>query len=93
MSEPVIWQGKELPPKKPGHVWAIRMWPGGRKELRQVLLEEMHHADDATSRLQNNHCANVWLDDAVLVIALLPDEHPHRQDAIRQPDPEKWDFS
>lgn len=93
MSEPVIWQGKELPPKNPGHVWAIRMWPNGRKELRQVLLEQMHNSSEATKRLQNGHCANVWLDDAVLVVMLLPVEHPQRRDYERQPNLEKWDLS
>ncbi len=93
MSEPVIWRGKELPQCKPGHVYAIRMWPGGRKELRQVPYEEMHYADEATRRLQNGHCANVWLDDAVLVVMLLPENHPQRQAAMRQPNPEKWDLS
>lgn len=72
----VYWQGKELPKAKPDHVWAIKMWPGGRKILNQQLIDSMHNSWDAVERLQHGHCANVWLDDVTLVIALLPDDHP-----------------
>lgn len=67
MSEPVIWQGKELPPRKPGHVWAMYMYPGGGKELRQCTLDRMHYASEAIERLQSGYPAHVWLDDVEYV--------------------------
>lgn len=76
MSEPVIWQGQELPQARGGNVWALYMYPGGRKELRQCPPVMIDQADDAAWRLQHGRMARIWLDDATLVIALLPDNHP-----------------
>lgn len=75
-NNPVYWKGQELPPKKSGHVYVIRMWPGGRMVLDQVWFHEAHYADDAVKRLTSGHPALVWLDDVDFVIASLPDNHP-----------------
>lgn len=73
------WKGQELPPKRPGHVYIIRMWPGGRKVLDQCWFHQAHYADDAARRLKSGQTANVWLDDAALVLSLLPEDHPLRK--------------
>lgn len=36
-NNPVYWKGQELPPKKSGHVYVIRMWPGGRDDVDFVI--------------------------------------------------------
>lgn len=73
------WRGQELPPKRPGHVYIIRMWPGGRKVLDRCWFHQAHYADDAARRLKSGQTANVWLDDAALVLSLLPEDHPLRK--------------
>lgn len=56
-----------LEPRKPGHVWAILIWPGGRKELVQVELKLVRPFDEAIKRLADNRKVHVSLSDAVKV--------------------------
>jgi len=52
---------------KPGHVWAIRWYPGGRKEFVEVLPEQVDSLDTALHRLANNRKAYVALANVVAV--------------------------
>lgn len=52
---------------KPGYVWAMMWYPGGRKELVEVLPEQVDPLDTALHRLANNHKAYVALGDVVAV--------------------------
>ena len=52
---------------KPGYVWAIMWYPGGRKELVEVLPEQVDPLDTALHRLDNNRKAYVALRDVVAV--------------------------
>ena len=56
-----------LEPRKPGHVWAILFWPGGRKELVQVKLQQVRPFDEAIARLADKRKVHVSLSDAVKV--------------------------
>ena len=56
---------KNLEPRKPGHVWAILFYPGGRKELVQVELRRVRPVDEASANLASNRKVHVSLSDAV----------------------------
>ncbi len=52
---------------KPGHVWAIRWYPGGRKEFVEVEPTQVDSLDDALAKLSNNRRACVALKHATSV--------------------------
>lgn len=52
---------------KPGCVWAIKWYPGGRKELVEVEPTKVHSLDEALARLESNRKAYVALASAVTV--------------------------
>jgi hypothetical protein len=52
---------------KPGYVWAIMWYPGWRKELVEVLPEQVDSLDTALHRLANNRKAYVALANVVAV--------------------------
>lgn len=66
-------QSAELAPSlnsrqpKPGYVWAIMWYPGWRKELVEVLPEQVDSLDTALHRLANNRKAYVALANVVAV--------------------------
>lgn len=70
MNQPVIWQGQKLPSARPGNVWLLHIYPGGRMEVRQDRPERAVTADKAVSVLMAGHDAHVWLDDAQVTVAL-----------------------
>lgn len=65
MSEPVYFQGQPLPPLRPGNTWSLRIYPGGRKEVKQVRPERIQTIDAAVSALCGGEWTHVRLDDAV----------------------------
>jgi len=65
--QPVYFQGQELPPTREGHVYGIRLYPGGRKELRQYKPDDLMYVSQAVKALMANKCVDVWLDDAAQV--------------------------
>lgn len=70
MSKPVIWQGQELPPRKPGKVYGLRIYPGGRTQVRQFYARQLVTPMIAASKLMAGEYAQVWLDDVVDTLAL-----------------------
>ena len=52
---------------KPGYVWAMLWYPGWRKELVEVLPEQVDPLDTALHRLENNRKAHVALANVVAV--------------------------
>lgn len=56
-----------LPPLRPGNVWAIQLYPGGRKAYMQVKLERVSSFFDALDKLKSGQMVYVWPDDAVRV--------------------------
>lgn len=54
-----------LPALQPGKVWGIRIYPGGRKELRQCPPGNCLKPDAAIARLQDGHMVEVKIRDAV----------------------------
>lgn len=57
----------ELPPLREGNVWAIQLYPGGRKAYAQVKPERVSSFFDALDRLRSGVVVFVWPDDAVRV--------------------------
>lgn len=57
----------ELPPLREGNVWAIQLYPGGRKAYVQVKPERVSSFFDAFDKLRTHHMVFVWPDDAVRV--------------------------
>lgn len=70
MSEPVYFNGQELPALRPGKVWGLKIYPGGRMELHQYTDDLLHYVDEAVQRLCDGREARVWLDDAAFVVGL-----------------------
>ncbi len=65
----VYFQGQKLPPLREGNVWAMRIWPGGRLEVKQVKPEQIAKSTgDAIKELLNCFDTYVWLDDAAYVV-------------------------
>lgn len=67
---PVYFQGQQLPNLRPGKVWGMELYPGGRKCLRQFSPELLQLPDDAALRLAEGRMARVWLDDAEITVIL-----------------------
>lgn len=65
----VYFQGQKLPPLREGNVWAMRIWPGGRLEVKQVKPEQIAKSTgDALNELEAGHFVYVWLDDAAYTV-------------------------
>lgn len=60
----------ELPELKPGKIWAMRIYPGGRKELRQRAEDMCVEPMEALKRLKQNQSATVRMADAQWVWAM-----------------------
>lgn len=69
MSEPVYFQGQQLPPLRDGHVWGMKIWMGGRMEVHQYKAERLQSKKAAISDLCVHGVTQVWLDDAAYVVA------------------------
>lgn len=64
----VYFQGQKLPPLREGKVWSMRIWPGGRLEVKQVNPHEIvQTATAAIRKLERGQYAYVWLDDSAYV--------------------------
>lgn len=70
------FMGQELPPLREGNVWAMLVYPGGRKLVAQIAPYNIYHINDAVAELKAGRRVYVWLDDAVEVLqrANLPKE-------------------
>lgn len=65
----VYFQGQKLPPLREGNVWAMRIWPGGRLEVKQVKPEQIARSTgDALKELESGAYVYVWLDDAAYAV-------------------------
>lgn len=65
----VYFQGQKLPPLREGNVWAMRIWPGGRLEVKQVKPEQIARSTGAALKeLDSGFDTYVWLDDAAYVV-------------------------
>lgn len=62
------FMGQELPPLRDGNVWAMKIYPGGRKEVRQVNPSRVDFVSNALKKLKAEQSVYVWLDDAVEVL-------------------------
>lgn len=66
----VYFQGKKLPPLREGNVWAMWIWPGGRKEVKQVKPEQITESPrKAVAELLSGYDVHVWLDEAAYIVA------------------------
>ena len=75
MSEPNYFLDKKLPTLRPGHRWSMKIWPGGRLEVKQVKPEAiMEHPADAVSVLRQCRCVYVPLGDAADVVRMWSEE-------------------
>jgi len=54
----------ELPPLREGNVWAIQLYPGGRKAYMQVNPERISSFFDALDKLKSGQMVYVWPDAA-----------------------------
>lgn len=68
--QPVIWQGQELPQARPGNVWLLHIYPGGRMEVVQRKPNYATTVDLAVKDLMAGGSAHVWLGDAETTVAL-----------------------
>lgn len=64
------FMGQSLPELRPGKVYCMEIYPGGRKSVRQINPELLHGKDDAIKRLRDGRLCRVLLDDAVAVLSL-----------------------
>lgn len=70
MTQDVYFQGQKLPPLREGNVWAMRIWPGGRKEVKQVKQEQLTESPrQAVDKLLQGEYVYVWLDEAAYIVA------------------------
>lgn len=53
-----------LPPLREGNVWAIQLYPGGRKVQMQVKPERVSSFFDALAKLMAGQMCYVWPDAA-----------------------------
>lgn len=56
-----------LPPLRPGKVWAIQLYPGGRRAYMQVAPERVSSFFDAYQKLKSGQMVYVWPDVAAKV--------------------------
>lgn len=56
-----------LPPLREGNVWAIQLYPGGRKAYMQVKPERVSSFFGALDKLKSGEMCYVWPDDAAKV--------------------------
>jgi hypothetical protein len=64
----VYFQGEKLPPLRPGKVYAMQIYPGGRKVVQQRNPEQLSTASVAVKALIAGRMVYVWLGDAVDVL-------------------------
>lgn len=62
------FMGQELPPLRAGNVWAMQIFPGGRKVVVQVRPYLVRPVEQAVTALRAGHRQYVLLDDAVTVL-------------------------
>lgn len=62
------FMGQELPPLRVGNVWAMQIFPGGRKVVVQVQPYHVRSVEQAVTALKAGHRQYVSLDDAVAVL-------------------------
>lgn len=62
------FMGKELVNLRPGNVWALEIYPGGRKTVMQTKAKYVDYTDDAVKKLNAGQRVFVWLDDATEVL-------------------------
>ena len=65
-----VFNSQTLPAPRPGRVWGLLIYPGGRKELRQYPPDMLQDRDEAVRRLEAGREARVRLDDAGVVVAM-----------------------
>lgn len=63
-----IFMGQELPPLRQGNVWAMLIYPGGRKVVAQIEPYNIEFVKDAVDKLRQGQYVYVWLDDAAEVL-------------------------
>lgn len=63
-----IFMGQELPPLRAGKVWAMRIYPGGRRVVVQEEAQNIDYTEDAVAELKAGRRVLVWLDDAIDVL-------------------------
>jgi hypothetical protein len=61
----VYFQGEKLPPLRPGKVYAMQIYPGGRKVVRQCNADQLSTPSAAAKALTAGRMVYVWPDDAV----------------------------
>lgn len=65
----IYFQGQKLPPLRADNVWAMRIWPGGRMEVKQVTSDRIAKSTgDALKDLESGKYTFVWLDDAAYTV-------------------------
>lgn len=72
------FMGNVLPPMREGNVWAMLIYPGGRRSVEQIEPQNIEFASEAVKKLKAGQWVYVWLDDAVAVLqqANLPKVSP-----------------
>ena len=58
------FQGEKLPPLRPGKVYAMQIYPGGRKVVRQRNADQLSAPNAAVKALVAGRMVYVRLDDA-----------------------------
>lgn len=58
----------KLPHPRPGRVWGIRIYPGGRTEYRQYRPGRIMNRRIAEYLLAENSCVDVSIDDAIWLL-------------------------
>lgn len=61
--------GHDLHPPRPGHVWTMQIFPGGRRVVVQARPYRISSAEDALAKLKAGHRVYVALDDAIAVLS------------------------
>ena len=56
-----------LQPLKPGKVWGVRIYPGGRREMRQYYPHELMTVQQAMEALALGRHARVAIDDLTFI--------------------------
>ena len=62
------FMGQELHSPRPGNVWTMQIFPGGRKVIVQAKPYRISNIESALTKLANGHRVYVALTDAVAVL-------------------------
>lgn len=64
-----IQLGRDLPAPRPGHLWMMQIYPGGRRVVVQAKPYRLSSHEAALTKLAGGHRVYVSLHDAIGVLS------------------------